>query len=365
MAFHGADVEQLERLAGELKKAATTTFAARAQLTSAISKLAGWTGPDAARFRSAWNSTYSPGLQSLTDGLNDASTSVKRNADEQRTTSTKSNSASMAAIFASQLAMDHLAAIFKTGEPARASLLAAIISNIASQFDLNRTRKLLLFSIMGASGTVWERLLKDGHLDFLRASDLAEAQFHEAGGTHFGSALDEADPFLKSEFPTWVGRTGKVLKGAGIAGDIIGGGLAARDQWANDAVAHPDWSNGARLMNAAGKGVAVSSASGLGALGGAQLGIALGTLGGPPGMIVGGIIGGVAGGILGGGAGGAIYDGASWVGQNASQVFDGAYDGAAAVGGAVSHGVSNAGHAVAGAGSKLVGGVRSLGGLFG
>lgn len=106
MAFHGADVDDLDRLAKELKSAAQATAAARSQLASAVSRLGNWTGQDAARFKHQWNSSYSPNLLRISGSLTDASTHIARHSQEQKTTSNNSNSASMAAIFAAQAAFD-------------------------------------------------------------------------------------------------------------------------------------------------------------------------------------------------------------------------------------------------------------------
>jgi hypothetical protein len=84
--FFGADVAELRQLATTFDNAAT-------QLTKTRNSVGGnvqsspWTGPDASRFRSNWDSQSATQLAAAADRLSSAATSLRKNADQQENAS--------------------------------------------------------------------------------------------------------------------------------------------------------------------------------------------------------------------------------------------------------------------------------------
>lgn len=124
MAFSGADIADLERLARELSRAARSVEETRSQVTAAMSGLGRWTGPRADAFRAEWKKS-APILTKAAAALADASTDARRNAKEQQTASTNSVSAAMAAAFATQAAIAAAAKALAVVEGAFAGPVAA------------------------------------------------------------------------------------------------------------------------------------------------------------------------------------------------------------------------------------------------
>lgn len=91
--FFGADV-------GELRQLASTFEHAASQLTTTRNSVGGnvqsspWTGPDASRFRSAWDSQSATQLASAADRLSSAASSLRKNAHQQEAASSVSGSGS-------------------------------------------------------------------------------------------------------------------------------------------------------------------------------------------------------------------------------------------------------------------------------
>jgi hypothetical protein len=87
--FFGADVAELRQLATTFDNAAT-------QLTKTRNSVGGnvqsspWTGPDAMRFRSTWDSQSATQLASAAERLSLAATSLRKNADQQESASSVS-----------------------------------------------------------------------------------------------------------------------------------------------------------------------------------------------------------------------------------------------------------------------------------
>ncbi|WP_428833526.1 hypothetical protein [Pseudoclavibacter helvolus] len=82
----GADVEQLRLLAKQFETAASKLENDRRIVTSVIGGLVrprGWAGQDAAGFRSAWQSEYSPQLRRAAEALRASGDQLRRNAAQQ------------------------------------------------------------------------------------------------------------------------------------------------------------------------------------------------------------------------------------------------------------------------------------------
>lgn len=88
MAMLGADVEELERLAKTFKSEAAKIQGVLKTVDGRVNAVVGkdWKGGDSKRFQSAWNG-YKPQLKNVIQSLEDAAQHVKREADQQRSTS--------------------------------------------------------------------------------------------------------------------------------------------------------------------------------------------------------------------------------------------------------------------------------------
>ena len=83
MAVSGQDIEQVQQLATQLNAKAEDIQQVVTQLTSAINSVQ-WTGPDATKFRSDWQSQHTAKLKAVVSALQAASQSAKKNAQEQQ-----------------------------------------------------------------------------------------------------------------------------------------------------------------------------------------------------------------------------------------------------------------------------------------
>ncbi|KAA1374676.1 WXG100 family type VII secretion target [Aeromicrobium fastidiosum] len=79
----GADVEALERLAGQFEQAASRLRHQAESVSSGV-KLSAWVGPVAIRFRHDWDSTHSARLRQTAATLDDSARILRQNAAEQR-----------------------------------------------------------------------------------------------------------------------------------------------------------------------------------------------------------------------------------------------------------------------------------------
>src|SRR5699024_12253812 len=86
-ASEGMNVEEVRRLAGQLREAAEELTRIEQQLTSGLEGV-DWTGPDADRFRGQWSGEMIPALHQIMSAVNDLGDSAERNAAEQEATST-------------------------------------------------------------------------------------------------------------------------------------------------------------------------------------------------------------------------------------------------------------------------------------
>lgn len=92
---HGADVEALRASARELADAAQALLSANVRLTYRVHDVR-WNGPDAARFRAAWESEYSPQLSQVSAALHRAATEVLEQAADQERASSATGATSSA-----------------------------------------------------------------------------------------------------------------------------------------------------------------------------------------------------------------------------------------------------------------------------
>lgn len=84
---HGADIEALRASARELADAAHTLLTCSIRLTARVWDVR-WNGPDAARFRVAWEEEYAPQLGLVCRALNQAATEIaEQAADQERASS--------------------------------------------------------------------------------------------------------------------------------------------------------------------------------------------------------------------------------------------------------------------------------------
>lgn len=82
----GLDVDQVRRLSSELNTEASTLAGIVAKLTSMLSSTQ-WSGPDAERFRSDWESVHARALRQAETALRDTAEAARRNADQQESAS--------------------------------------------------------------------------------------------------------------------------------------------------------------------------------------------------------------------------------------------------------------------------------------
>ncbi|MBD5785680.1 WXG100 family type VII secretion target [Cellulosimicrobium terreum] len=83
----GADVAALRELAGHLTTGAESLRTSQSQVSSLVASAVRWDGPDASQFRSDWSGTLAPAVAAAAATLEHASDALRRNADEQDTTS--------------------------------------------------------------------------------------------------------------------------------------------------------------------------------------------------------------------------------------------------------------------------------------
>jgi WXG100 family type VII secretion target len=83
MAQLGADVEQLDGLARRFQEESSQVDQLISRITSQINEV-WWQGPDAERFKSEWQGTFTQQLRNISTALRDAGTNVSRQATAQR-----------------------------------------------------------------------------------------------------------------------------------------------------------------------------------------------------------------------------------------------------------------------------------------
>src|SRR5690625_292619 len=81
------NVEEVRRMAGQLREAAEEITRIEQELTSGLEGV-DWTGPDADRFRGQWAGEMIPALHQIMSAVNHLGDSAARNAAEQAATST-------------------------------------------------------------------------------------------------------------------------------------------------------------------------------------------------------------------------------------------------------------------------------------
>ena len=84
--FQGNSPEQMRQLAGHIQQTSEQLTQIGTGLGSAVDSVA-WMGPDADAFKTQWWPEFQGQLNALSSQLNDKSTDVNRQAEEQETTS--------------------------------------------------------------------------------------------------------------------------------------------------------------------------------------------------------------------------------------------------------------------------------------
>ncbi|WP_106507195.1 WXG100 family type VII secretion target [Brachybacterium timonense] len=85
-AVKGMNIEEVRRMAGQLRDAADEILRIEQELTSGLEGV-DWTGPDADRFRDQWAGEMVPALLQVKDAVNELGESADRNAGQQEATS--------------------------------------------------------------------------------------------------------------------------------------------------------------------------------------------------------------------------------------------------------------------------------------
>ena len=81
MAFWGADTDQLKTLSAKLQQGSAEIEKQKSALTSALQST-NWTGPDADKFRSDWESQHAAQLAKIAQALDEAGKQASRNAQQ-------------------------------------------------------------------------------------------------------------------------------------------------------------------------------------------------------------------------------------------------------------------------------------------
>ncbi|MEE1649517.1 WXG100 family type VII secretion target [Brachybacterium sp. J144] len=85
-ATKGMNVEEVRRMATQLREAAEEITRIEQELTSGLEGV-DWTGPDADRFRGQWSGEMVPALQQIMTAVDELGDTADRNASEQESTS--------------------------------------------------------------------------------------------------------------------------------------------------------------------------------------------------------------------------------------------------------------------------------------
>lgn len=85
-ATKGMNVEEVRRMATQLREAAEEITRIEQELTSGLEGV-DWTGPDADRFRGQWSGEMVPALQQIMTAVDELGDTADRNAAEQESTS--------------------------------------------------------------------------------------------------------------------------------------------------------------------------------------------------------------------------------------------------------------------------------------
>ncbi|QCR53557.1 hypothetical protein C1N80_08155 [Brachybacterium sp. SGAir0954] len=85
-ATQGMNVEEVRRMANQLRDAAEEITRIEQELTSGLEEV-DWTGPDADRFRGEWSGEMVPALQQVRKAVEELGQTADSNAAEQEATS--------------------------------------------------------------------------------------------------------------------------------------------------------------------------------------------------------------------------------------------------------------------------------------
>ncbi|GAA1335629.1 WXG100 family type VII secretion target [Brachybacterium rhamnosum] len=85
-ATQGMNVEEVRRMANQLRDAAEEITRIEQELTSGLEEV-DWTGPDADRFRGEWSGEMVPALQQVMKAVEELGQTADSNAAEQEATS--------------------------------------------------------------------------------------------------------------------------------------------------------------------------------------------------------------------------------------------------------------------------------------
>ncbi|MEE1616821.1 WXG100 family type VII secretion target [Brachybacterium sp. J153] len=85
-ATKGMNVEEVRRMATQLREAAEEITRIEQELTSGLEGV-DWTGPDADRFRGQWSGEMVPALQQIMTAVDELGDTADRNASDQESIS--------------------------------------------------------------------------------------------------------------------------------------------------------------------------------------------------------------------------------------------------------------------------------------
>lgn len=315
MTIRGMDVEEVERLVGQLEFQANAINAVVGVVDTVVGTLTSvWFGADLQRFHGTWQGNQRAQANAAAVDIDHTLTLLRRELADQRQTS------------------GGLAPGVRGVTGSRAGdtdLLRPLLGAFQNWYDYALT------PIVGLTQTVlFGRFVPRG-LDgrFLKAQGSWRTVLNNMG------RLDEAKVFtqkpgMSAQYGRWA-AAGKVL---GPLGAVIGGGIGAYGQWQQDA-ADPSKSTAERAGRAGAVGVATGAGGFAGAWAGAAVGGAIGSA--VPVPVVGTAVGAVVGGVIGGFAG-------STAGQEMGNLIkEPVGEATAAVSDFVGHGLESAGKSAA------------------
>lgn len=276
----GADIAELETLAGHFHRAAQQLTQLTPRISAAVSA-SPWRGSDCDGFASTWQSDCRARLAAAAGALEAASHDLHLQARQQADASAAAGGSSAGDVWSrgasaggdlGDIDFDplHIADLLEGG--AAAAVLG--LSRFAPRNALGR---------------------------FIKTAGLSRWEVIRL-------ARNPANWVAKAGNGQW-SRSINVARGAaGAGGAVLGFASGAFTQWSHDS-ATGGMGTGEKLARAGTTGVATAGGAWAGAAAGAQLGATVGVIGGPAGVAVGALIGGAAGGIVGSAAG-------EWAGEH-------------------------------------------------
>lgn len=187
--FIGADLADLRDFAKTMDKASHALLQQAQTLSSVVNQDRGWKGPDAERFRHAWNTSHRPTLAATARSLQNVSDLLRRNAEEQEKASSVAGGAGSEGLALPVL--KDVATVALGGKGVLMPLLNAWKLNKLGFEDWAQTKNVL---------TNWDdsgRLLKGGLDELKNGGKIGDVLSDVKAGIPYSQAFAEAGTFAK------------------------------------------------------------------------------------------------------------------------------------------------------------------------